>query len=654
MATISDEVKSFFTGDASGLVNAVAKANAALDSNAKKERASAIEAKRAYDSRASSIKGAFINPTGAAVDGLNKFVSSMKLSAVTTGVLGAGISLAADKFSELRTEALAARRETEAFNDSFRKTFQGNVHMSGAQSSDTLMGKLADLREQQTTLKQRSFDLNVSDTSAAGIMLRARYNAEDPIHADDNLQRDRDQVKMQLYGNNQQQTAIQKDITDSLTRQNDLVREGVKGGEAQVRIKELQAAREREIAALRDTTANNPRNLSAIRARYKEQIQSAKEAGAFREKQYQRDVQAIGINRSLSTEEEKRVRLLQQEVDGLDDQLRTGQHINYEQRQALDIQLGQKQQELRVAQADVKIAESQFNLAQKTVDVNATNLNVRAKAYQTEMATLAALREQYDAVAKLNTTKARGLEISIDENENAVRLMRQDVLYGKSNSEIQKEIQRNRMDKINRDKFDKRQNRDDGLIDLHRGMDGSIIDGLDPISGERRAPRAGTGQGEQGLHAGSLSDPAMSTTGGASLTRNADPNGGLSSGRGGSMFGGVDLFQQRHNALIASGAMSGVTVADRLASSSANGFGDPIARMNQAPTFPNLLDNMRARSTGAAFLAGSSPKFSATQSTSTAALALSAKHLLQEQETTAAVNRVQAAVMKLPGMLGYE
>ncbi len=275
-AKISDEVKTFFLGDATGLVTATAKANAALDSNAKRERMAAVEAKRAYDSRASSIKNALVNPAGAATDGLNKLVQGMKLSALTTGVLGAGIALAGEKFADFRAEALAARKETEQFAESFRRMNQGNKLVSGAEDASSLVSRLTATKEQEQAIKQRNFDLNPPDHSLALAGLRARYLVADPVHAEANHEQDKLEARNQLTGNEQDQLRLRQAIAESLGHETDAIKEQLKGSGEQLRITGLQLARTREIRALEGTDANNPANLAAINERYDLQIAKEK------------------------------------------------------------------------------------------------------------------------------------------------------------------------------------------------------------------------------------------------------------------------------------------------------------------------------------------------------------------------------------------
>ena len=98
----------------SGLVRGTEQANSALGKVARKELdvARAESASRRPAGRIRARRGH--GPGGAARLGVDKLVKSMKMSAVTTGLVGAGLDFATQKLGEWLAEAKAAREEPRA------------------------------------------------------------------------------------------------------------------------------------------------------------------------------------------------------------------------------------------------------------------------------------------------------------------------------------------------------------------------------------------------------------------------------------------------------------------------------------------------------------------------------------------------------------
>ncbi len=286
----------------------------------------------------------------------------------------------------------------------------------------------------------------------------------------------------------------------------------------------------------------------------------------------------------MVSDEQRRVNLLQKEADGVTDQLRTRRFTSNEEKQALLLRSGQLANELREAKAAAAVAESQYRLAQQTLAVQRTNASAAAQVYQTQLNTLASLREQLGVEKDLNTTRARGLQLTIDQGENALRIERQNAGYGKTPGQMQEKLRKDKIDRANRDRFDTHVDKNDGLLNVQRGMNGEILSGTDMVSGLQRAPRPGMGRGEQGLHTGSLGDKPVSTTGGPSLIKDLDPDGGLSTpGTTPRMFARSSAAER----------LDHPTTASRVLSDHAGDPAhDPAARLRDATIFPNLTGEM--------------------------------------------------------------
>ena len=91
--TISEEVKAYFTADTAGLVDGVDRAKKKIG-----------ELKKAYTERSSNVKDTILNPSSLVGKGLDKLVGSMKLSAVTAGVVSAGFEMASKRARRLERE----------------------------------------------------------------------------------------------------------------------------------------------------------------------------------------------------------------------------------------------------------------------------------------------------------------------------------------------------------------------------------------------------------------------------------------------------------------------------------------------------------------------------------------------------------------------
>jgi hypothetical protein len=221
-------------------------------------------------------------------------------------------------------------------------------------------------------------------------------------------------------------------------------------------------------------------------------------------------------------------------------------------------------------------SSASFELARAQADIQGTNLAAAQKTYAVASKTRDMYAMELVLHKDISLARKRELELGISENDNAIRLMRQEQSYGKSALHIQQEIRRNKINQSLRDKFDLKTGKTDGLIDVRRGMNGNVIEGLDPLTGQWRAPAAGKGMAEQGLTGGSLSDAARPVGGGPRLIRDTDAGGGLHSGET------PRIFERSSASEYLAGKKS---VGETLAGHRGDPLHDPAARLAQAQIF---------------------------------------------------------------------
>lgn len=626
MAQISDEVKAFFTADTTGLVEGANRARKAMG-----------ELKKSYSEKVGTVKGTILDPGSLVGRGADKLVQSMKLSAVTAGALGAGLTIAGEAMSRLRDEAAAAQKELEGIDASTTKLLNRNTHTSSVQGGPELISRLTGIREQEKVLREQSFDLN--PTGGVGkATLAGRYWMNYGVHGGDMLALDRMKNESQQTGLAGQAGRITSQIPEAFRSQTDLTKERLSGSGHTADIAELKIAREKELIELQESgVANTKENQKAIAERYDAQIAAAKELQRVDDRRFELASRLQGVERSLVTDEMRRVRAGELNVDNLKEQISSGYFLSQEKQRSLQIELMGAERTLEVARAERAVADSRYDLAKRNTSLAATNASSAAKQYGLERSTLKSLREQLGALKEINTTRSLGLEISIAERENAVRELRQDLNFGKSPSEIQERIRKDREGEIKRDKFDRRQERDDGLINVRRDMSGNIYGGIDAITGKYRGVTPGYGRAEQGLSGGLNKENGLPGL----MTGTLDSYGGT-----GSIV--PPMFQESSAAAHLRGAKG---AAEHLAGLRGDPAHDPAARLKNGVIFPDLKKTVASEfgRTGAstAGLAGTIGAAKAMASSHTfveATAKISAQQLTQQTITNALIQRLTSRI----------
>lgn len=626
MAQISDEVKAFFTADTTGLVEGANRARKAMG-----------ELKKSYSERVNTVKGTILDPGSLAGRGADKLVQSMKLSAVTAGALGAGLSIAGNLMEKLKDEALEAKKALESVDASTLKLINKNSRTSSVQGGPELIARLTETREQEKQWSLQADDLN-PNTNLAKAALHYRYAANYGfIHGEDYLALDRDKNRTQGIGLASQAARISGQIPVALRQQTDITKERLSGSSHTAEIKELEIAREKELLELRENGyANSKENQKAITERYDAQIAAAKELQRVDDRRFELASRLQGVERSLISDEMRRVRAGELNLANLKEQISSGYSISEEKRRSLQIELLGAERTLEVARAENKVADSGYEMARRTAALATTNLSNAAKQYRTELSTLTSLREQLDVLKGINTTRSRGLEISIAERENAVRGLRQDLNFGKSPNEIQERIRKEREDEMKRDKFDRRQERDDGLINLRRDMSGNITGGIDAITGKYRAVTPGYGMAEQGLSGGLNKENGLPGL----MTGTLDSYGGT-----GSIV--PPMFTESSAAARLRGATG---AAEHLAGLRGDPAHDPAARLAKGIIFPDLKKTMAsefARPSSMAGIAGTIGAAKAMASSRTfveATAKINAQQLVQQTITNSLIQKLTVKI----------
>ena len=508
MAQISDTVKTWFLGDSTGLVNAVGKANAALDSNIKKER------------QAASVKNSLLDPGRATLRGADALVKKLKLSAATTGTLGAGIVAFASVMRKAGEYAGESADKFRDINESMRQASRINVFATSADGVDSISQKLATLRGQAMDARGliRENDLygfggGLLGTSKTVIgQFQSGLKESLGMGPYSNFDREDDEKKMteqRLRINAQEQAKLTKLRSQATYDDLRITKERLQADHESVQIASLELEKTRALAAAKEQVLSVD-DQKRVAERYDVQIAALREEQQSDTRRNTLASRLLGIEASISSEHAKKIRSAQLLIDANKEELATQRNITTERR---------RQMQLESMGAQVQI----------------------------EQATRAAL---------------------MGKSPGAVNAM------------IRHDINR----RLAVSRFDARQNRTGGLVNASRDMSGNITQGYDPILGMWRAPRTGTGQGEHGLRTGSLSDAARSTSGGASLIHDLDPNGGLStSGTTGRMF-------ERSSASIALDKPTAASaVLNRHDGDPAH---DPAARLARASIFRDFSQGM--------------------------------------------------------------
>ena len=131
-------------------------------------------------------------------------------------------------------------------------------------------------------------------------------------------------------------------------------------------------------------------------------------------------------------------------------------------------------------------ADLSFALANRMADVNGTNSSSLVKRAQSNQLNMAAMGAEYSLPGTTDERK-RQLYLGIRGAENERREMLQERGFGKSESQIQRELRREAKDKRLRDRFDAKYAATNGLMGVHRDMSGRIISGTDMLTGQVRA-----------------------------------------------------------------------------------------------------------------------------------------------------------------------
>ena len=545
MPDLTETLTTVFRADTTHLVDGMRKASSATAEHARKELRANREVEQAMAKAAKAradlignTRGSVLDPGGAAVAGLNKFVAAAKFSAFTTGALSAGINIASDAITKFREDAANARVELEGLSEGVRKLTFANTRVSAGESSSGLLARLGPLHEAAASLQQQHNDLD-PQTRLGKAALAARYYSNyglKPGMAMGMLQIDRRRLDSQQELVGKQIGSIAGRIPGALGTDLAITRERLSGSPHQARIMELKREQENALSQLDGTDGNTPENRKKITDGKGEEIAAEQELIELATHRYRMQASNLGVERSLRTEEEKRVKLAENNLAGLRDELATHEHMNEDARRALNLDIIRGETELRNARMENDLAHSRQSLAQKVSLAQSSNLSTSAKTYKAEQLTLTALRDQLAAVKDVNTAKAQGLSLTIAENENRIRELRQDTLYNKNPSEIQKSLQAMQQDERKRDQFDANMTRTaGGLLRPDKDINGNITGGTDPITGEYRAANPGEGLAERGLTSGHVGDHTV-PGGGRSRTRDKDPFGGLSGGSTPRMF----------------------------------------------------------------------------------------------------------------------
>ena len=280
-----------------------------------------------------------------------------------------------------------------------------------------------------------------------------------------------------------------------------------------------------------------------------------------------------GSNGSL-TDEQKRLVIGERNLALTRELLKTRRYANDVERQGLRGDRNSQETELKQLRSQVSVSETQFKLSKDLASIRGSTAGHASKEYAATQATLQALEAERKAVEGINLSRTRTVEIAQAEAQAAAQAMREALLANKTPGAVNEMMFEERKRRTQIQHFRDKDDRTDGLLSVHKDMAGNILDGIDPLTGERRAPAAGKGRAEQGLHGG-----VNSANGKGGLFTS-----GLDDGPGtGSIVPPMFTKTSAQDALD-----KAPSAADRLFRMTGDPAHDPAARLANATIFPDL------------------------------------------------------------------
>lgn len=145
--------------------------------------------------------------------------------------------------------------------------------------------------------------------------------------------------------------------------------------------------------------------------------------------------------------------------------------------------------------AAMDMDREKYNLAQKMLGIQSTNVSQEEKKRATLQAEIESLRAQADIEQSIDEEKAKSDRLAAQAKENENRQNIQELNYGKSALDIQRRMHAERTDQRRRDKFNEMMNPNgpnQGLLPFgqHKDGSGNILSGRDPVTGRTIQGRA--------------------------------------------------------------------------------------------------------------------------------------------------------------------
>lgn len=526
-AQISEAVTTFFTGDSSGLVDAVKKGDEALAASARKERVVAdyklkvrkeleraaalapIKAKEAADKAADAqikaekeaadkitrqqkasstsnivkelrgnfganakkkLGGVLQNSLGLSEDAAEGLVGKIgKFAPYLTAAGAAGVALwktfqAGNRFAAEQTQKM------QALSEEMLQTSRINIFSSSAEGVDSLSEKLDKAKAEIRAAKEAQRENNPFGFGGGiiGNMKTAASQFQDSV---------RSQVGMSAYNDDEKQ----EDAKNTLALQQ--------------RLSGQQAAK-----LTKDRSEALQRELDMTRARL------------------DADQQTVAIN-DLQLQKEREIASAKYATLSIDDKEKV--------KAKYDVQMT-AQKQLRTAM------EARYNLALDIQNLQLSGMNAEQQSASAAQMRLAQIKEEYNTRKDISVEERRSMaQQELGDRIILINAQRkaEEARGGSLNKQFRE--QRKRENQIKRD--DRQIALNDGLIDIQRGASGEILSGTDRLTGQKRGPSEqykANAESRKGLQTGSLETSGLSTLG----TRD-------------SLFGGRNLFQERSAAM---------------------------------------------------------------------------------------------------------
>lgn len=171
------------------------------------------------------------------------------------------------------------------------------------------------------------------------------------------------------------------------------------------------------------------------------------------------------------------------------------QSSNFDSHKLAALRQQEVMQRKAIAQLEVahEIEDAALDQQEAQLNIEAGNTSEAAKRYNITKTQIEQVDREIIAQKGLNNELARSAELRKKGLENDLNAQDKALNMGKSEHEVRMRQKDEADAKKQADKFDQKRAKDGGLMNVHRGMDGQVIGGTNPVTGDKveRAPTSG-------------------------------------------------------------------------------------------------------------------------------------------------------------------